>query len=81
MTIEINNTDVKMFKAIYLAMSILDISKMLMYEFWHDYIKLKYDYNSKLCYIDNSNKSFVIHIKIRGFYEKIENDVKEWFDS
>ena len=52
-----------------------------MYEFWHDYIKLKYDYNSKLCYIDNSNKSFVMHIKIRGFYEKIENDVKEWFDS
>ena len=29
-------------KLIYLGMSILDISKTLMYEFWYDYIKPKY---------------------------------------
>ena len=40
---------VKMNKPIYLGMSILDISKTLMYEFWFDYIKLKYQDRSTLC--------------------------------
>ena len=35
-------TKVKMNTLIYLGMSILDISKSLMYEFWYDYIKPKY---------------------------------------
>ena len=35
-------TEVKMNKPVYLGMSILDISKTLMYEFWYDYIKPKY---------------------------------------
>ena len=33
---------VKMNKAVYLGLSILEISKTLMYEFWYDYIKPKY---------------------------------------
>ena len=43
-------TNVKMNKPVYLGMPILDISKTLMYEFWHDYMKQKYDDNVKLCY-------------------------------
>ena len=37
--IEVNKTKVKMNKPIYLGLSILDISKILMYEFWYDYMK------------------------------------------
>ena len=66
-------------KPIYLGMSILDISKTLMYEFWYDYIKPKYQDKAKLCYMDTD--SFVIHIKTEDFYEDIANDVKEWSDS
>ena len=51
---------VKVNKPVYLGMSILDISKMLMYEYWYDYIKPKYQDNAKLCYIDTD--SFVIYI-------------------
>ena len=40
--IEMNKTKVKMNKPIYLELSILDISKILMYEFWYDYMKPKY---------------------------------------
>ena len=39
---EMNKTKVKMNKPVYLGMSILDISKTLMYEVWYDYVKPKY---------------------------------------
>ena len=52
---------VKMNKPVYLGMSVLDISKTLVYEFWYDYIKPKYQDNAKLCYMDT--ESFVILIK------------------
>ena len=79
MAIEIKNTRVKMKKLIYLGMSILDISKTLMYEFWYDYIKPKYQDKAKLCYMDTD--TFVIYIKTEDFYKDIANDVEEWFDT
>ena len=41
-----------MYKPVYLGLSILELSKILMYEFWHDYEKSKYDEKAKLCYMD-----------------------------
>ena len=79
MAIEMKKTKVKMNKPIYLGMSILDISKTLMYEFWYDYIKPKYQDRAKLCYMDTD--SFVIHIKTEDFYEDIPDDVEKWFDT
>ena len=61
MAIEMKKTKVKLNKPIYLGMSILDISKTLMYEFRYDYIKLKYRDRAKLCYMDTG--SFVILLK------------------
>ena len=77
--IEMKKKKVKMNKLMYLGMSILDISKTLMYEFWYDYIKSKYQDKAKLCYMDTG--SFVIHIKTEDFYEGIANDVEKWFDT
>ena len=45
--IEMKKTKVKINKLIYLSMSILDISKTLMYKFWYDYIKPKYQDKAK----------------------------------
>ena len=39
-------------KPVHLEPSILELSKILMYEFWYDYVKLKYGEKVKLCYID-----------------------------
>ena len=72
-------TKVKINKAKYLGMSVLDISKTLMYEFWYDYIKPKYQKKAKLCYMDTG--SFIIYIKIEDFYEDIANDVENQFDA
>ena len=79
MAIEMKTTKVKMNKPIYLGMSILDISKTLMYEFWYDYVKPKYKDKAKLCYMDTD--SFVINIFTEDFFEDINNDVERWFDT
>ena len=49
LAIEMKKTKEKMNKSVYLGMSILDITKTLMYEFWYDYIKRKYGDRTKLC--------------------------------
>ena len=77
--IEMNKTKVKMNKPIYLGLSILDIHKILMYEFWYDYMKPKYDDKVKLCYMDTD--SFIINIKTEDFYKDIANDVEKRFDT
>ena len=66
LAIEMKKTKVKMNKPIYLGLTILAISKILMYEFWYDYIKPKYSDNVKLCYMDTD--SFIMHIKTEDFY-------------
>ena len=47
-------------KPVYLGISILDITKTIMYEYSHDYIKPKYKDKGKLYYMDTD--SFVIHM-------------------
>ena len=77
--IEMRRTKVKMNKPIYLGLSILEISKLLMYEFWYDYMKPKYNDSVKLCYMDTD--SFIMNIKTEDFYYDIANDVEERFDT
>ena len=77
--IEMKKTKVTMNKPLYLGMTILDISKTIMYKFWYDYIKPKYGDRAKLCYTDTD--SFIIHIFTEGFFEDIADDVKIWFDT
>ena len=77
--IETNKTRVKMNKPIYLGLSILDISKILIYEFWYDFMKPKYGNDVKLCYMDTD--SFVMNIKTNDFYKDIANDVECKFDT
>ena len=66
-------------KPVYLGLSILGISKIFMYKFWYDYIKPKYQYNVKLCYMDID--SFIIHIKTGDVYEYIADDVEKELDT
>ena len=62
-------------KPMYLGLSILEISKIIMYEFWYDYIKKKYGDMVKLCYMDTD--SLIMNIKTKDFYKDIAQDVEE----
>ena len=66
-------------KPIYLGLSILDISRILMYEVWYDYMKPKYGNDVKLYYMDTD--SFIMNIKTEDFYKDIANDVGKRFDT
>ena len=79
LAIEMKKTKVKMNKPIYLGLSILEISNILMYEFWYDYMKPKYGDNVKLRYMDTDN--FIIYIKTEDFYIDIADDVECKFDT
>ena len=77
---EMGKTKVVMNKPVYLGQVILDLSKIIMYEFHYDYMKEKYsDPPPQLCYIDTD--LLVYQIKTKDFYADILNDVEERFDT
>ena len=57
-----------MHKPVYLGLSILDVSKN-MYKHWYDYIKPKYEDNTKLCSMDAD--SFIVHVKKEQCLKKL----------
>ena len=77
--IKMKKIKVKMNKPVYIGMSVLDISKTLMYKLWYDCKKPKYEDRAKLCYTDTD--SVIIYIITEDFFEDIVGDVKIWFDT
>ena len=74
-----NKIKVKTKKPVYPGLSVLEISKTRMYDFWYEYMKPKYGDNVKLCYTDTD--SFTMHIKTGDLYKDIANDVEKRFDT
>ena len=79
LTIEIKKTEMLMNKPIYLGLSILEFSKIVMYDFWYDYVKPKYGEKAKLCYMDTD--SFTAYVKKDENYNNIVEDVETRFDT
>ena len=59
--------EIFMNKLVHLGVLILELSEILMYEFWYDYLNLKYGEKLKLCYIDTD--SFILYIKTEDIYK------------
>ena len=77
---EMGKIKVVMNKPVYLGQAILDLSKIVMYEFHYDYIIPKYSLEKlQLCYMDTD--SLVYDIKTEDFYEDIANDLEARFDT
>ena len=70
-------TEILMNKLVYLGLSILLLSKILMHEFWNDYVKLKYDEKAKMCYMDTD--TFIVYIKTNDIYKDIAENFETRF--
>ena len=77
---EMRKIKVVMNKPVYLGQAILDLSKIVMYEFHYAYMKRKYnDDKLTLCYMDTD--SLIYSIEMDDFYEDITDDVANRFDT
>ena len=79
LAIEIRKIRIILNNLVYLGLSILDLSKTVMYEIWYDYVKPKYGENVKFCYMDTD--SFIFHVKTDYIYKDIAEDVETRFDT
>ena len=77
--IHMKKTNLTFDKPVYLGMSILDLSKTLMFDFHYNYIKTKYGDKAKLLFTDTD--SLMYEIRTEDFYEDIKGDVKDRFDT
>ena len=76
---EMGKIKVVMNKLVYFGQAILDLSKIVMYEFHYNYMVPKYGDRLKLCYTDTD--TLVYHIKTNDFYADIADDVQTRFDT
>ena len=74
-----HKTTIKLHKPIYLGMSILDLSKTLMYDFHYNHIKKKYGDHANLLFTDTD--SLCYDIQTEDFYDDIRNDVLSMYDT
>ena len=77
LAIEMKITEILTNKPFDLGLSMLALSEILMYEFWYDYVKSKYDEKAKLCYVDTD----IVYIRTVDIYKDIAEDVKIRFDT
>ena len=78
-SVHMKKTSLTMNKPVYLGMSILDLSKTLMFDFHYKYIKPKYGNKAKLLFTDTD--SFLYEIETEDFYKDIAGDVRDRFDT
>ena len=76
--VKMRKTKVWMNKPVYVGMSILDLSKTLMFSFQYEYVKKKWE-NCEVLYSDTD--SLVLKIETDDFFADISGDVAEWFDT
>ena len=61
-------------KPVYLGLSILYLSKTVIYEFWYENVKPKYGENEKNCFMDAG--SLIVCVKTDDIYKDIVKDVE-----
>ena len=79
LAIDIRKAEILMNKPVYLGHLILELSKILIYEFWYDHVKAKYGEKAKLCYIDTDR--FIVYIKTDDIYKGNAGDIETRFDT
>lgn len=68
-----NKSDIHLNKPIYIRVTVLELSKTMMYDFHHDYMLPKYEDRCKICYIDTD--SFIYEIKCNDLYADMKENI------
>ena len=78
--VHMKRTEVYFYKPVYVGQAILDLSKILMFDFHYNYIREKYkgDQASSL-FTDTDSLLYLIHTD--DFYKDISHDIKTHFDT
>ena len=79
LAIEMKIPKILMNKPGYLGLSIQQLSKILLYELWYDYVKAKFGEKTILCYMDTD--SLIVYIKTDDIYKDNPEDVETRFDN
>ena len=66
-------------RLLYLGLSILELSKIVICEYLYDYVRLKYGEKIKLCYMDTDG--FIVDIKADAIFKNIAKDLEIRFDT
>ena len=79
LAIEMKKMQIIMNKPVCFGHTVLELSKILMYEFWYNHIKPKYGEKAKLCYMDTDR--FIVYIKANDIYKDIAEYMETRFDT
>lgn len=74
--VRLDRVEFKYNKPVYIGVSILDISKIRMYEFHYNVMKKKYNDNIELLYTDTDSLKYLIYTK--DVYEDIKEIINEF---
>ena len=74
LTIEMRKIQILMNKPLYLGLSVWELSKIVVYEFWYGHVQPKYGEKAKLCYMDTD--SFIVYIKTDDISKVLQNVLK-----
>ena len=77
--IHLDPSSVTLDKPSFVGVAVLDLSKLLMYDFFYNYLKPKYGDNVKLLMTDTD--SFLLEIETKDVYNDIRKDVPDYFDT
>ena len=70
--VEMRKTEILISKPVYLGLSISNLSKAVMYQFWYNYVKPKYGENTKICYMDTDR--FIVLVNTEYIYKDVAEE-------
>ena len=79
LALEMKKIEILTNEPVFVGLLMLELSKILMYESWYDYVKSDYGEKAKLCYMDTD--SFIIYIKADDIYKDIAEDAETRIDT
>ena len=77
--IQMGVTKVKLNKPSYVGVSILDLLKILMYDFFYDFVQPTWGPQAEVLFTDTD--SLALQVQTEDLYKDIEPHVEKWFDT